>query len=371
MADVQVQKWQTKLDGLENLFRATSAMPKPGKGEVLVKISAVSLNYRDTEVIMGLYNHHKTVNSGDIDPLVPCSDMCGTVVAIGDDNDNDALLWAVGDRVLSTFNQAHLTGQIKAPIMASGLGLPLEGVLQTHRVFPATGLVRAPSHMSDEEAACLPIAAVTAWMAINQFRPLGAPGGRGETVLLQGTGGVSVSGLQIAKAAGATSMFFWSRLSALFFSPCDPLKQLHRVSADSPSHHHVLLGRQARKGQGPRRRPRHQLPHDARLAGPGHGADGRGGRRRDPRDGRRADAAQVDEAGDRTNVNLLALARNVTLKGILNGPRDRFEEMVRFYEAHAIRPVVDRVFGFAEGREALQYLFSGSHFGKVVVKVDV
>lgn len=82
-------------------------------------------------------------------------------------------------------------------------------------------------------------------------------------------------------------------------------------------------------------------------------------------------SGKQDEAGDRTNVNLLALARNVTLKGILNGPRDRFEEMVRFYEAHAIRPVVDRVFGFAEGREALQYLFSGSHFGKVVVKVDV
>ncbi|CRK42128.1 hypothetical protein BN1723_005286 [Verticillium longisporum] len=149
MADVQVQKWQTKLDGLENLSRATGAMPKPGKGEVLVKISAVSLNYRDTEVIMGLYNHHKTVNSGDMDPLVPCSDMCGTVVAVGDDNDNDAPLWAVGDRVLSTFNQAHLTGQIKAPIMASGLGLPLEGtnlrsnVMKTDGRTPFPGLYAA------------------------------------------------------------------------------------------------------------------------------------------------------------------------------------------------------------------------------------
>lgn len=150
---------------------------------------------------MGLYNHHKTVNSGDIEHLVPCSDMCGVVVTVG-----EGAQWTVGDRVLSTFNQAHLTGKIKAPMMASGLGLPLEGVLQTHRVFPSTGLVKAPAHMSDEEAACLPIAAVTAWMSINQFRPLGQSGGKGETVLFQGTGGVSVSGLQIAHAAGAKSV---------------------------------------------------------------------------------------------------------------------------------------------------------------------
>lgn len=82
-------------------------------------------------------------------------------------------------------------------------------------------------------------------------------------------------------------------------------------------------------------------------------------------------SGKQDDPGDRTNVNLLALARNVTLKGILNGPRDRFEEMIRFYEEHEIHPVVDRVFGFEEAKEALEYLFSGSHFGKVVVKVDV
>ena len=80
-------------------------------------------------------------------------------------------------------------------------------------------------------------------------------------------------------------------------------------------------------------------------------------------------SGKQDEAGDRTNVNVLALSRNVTLKGVFNGPRDRFQEMVAFVEEHQIHPVVDRVFGFEEGREALQYLFSGKHFGKVVVKV--
>lgn len=152
---------------------------------------------------MGLYNHHKSVEATSL--LVPCSDMCGIVIAIG--KGTQASPWSVGDRVLSTFNQTHLTGQISAKEMAFGLGLPLEGVLQTHRVFPTTGLVRAPAYLNDEEASALPIAAVTAWMSINGMRPIGHPGGEDETVLLQGTGGVSISGLQIAHAVGATSEY--------------------------------------------------------------------------------------------------------------------------------------------------------------------
>lgn len=218
MADT-VQQWHTRQDGLENLQRASAPMPTPGKGEVLVKIKAVSLNYRDTEgrsacttaqkqhsdaqlVAMGLYGHHKFIKAGESEPLVPCSDMCGVVVSAG-----EGAAWKVGDRVLSTFNQGHLTGPVDGKTAATGLGLPLEGVLQTHRVFPSEGLVKAPAYMSDEEAACLPIAAVTAWMSLNQFRPLGKPGGKGETVLLQGTGGVSIMGLLLAHAAGATSTF--------------------------------------------------------------------------------------------------------------------------------------------------------------------
>lgn len=149
---------------------------------------------------MGLYGHHRSLPSRT-SALVPCSDMCGVVVAVG--SGPHTVAWKVGDRVLSTFNQSHLTGQIKAADLSSGLGKPLDGVLQTYRVFPSTGLVRCPEYLSDEEGACLPIAAVTAWMSLNGFRELGKPGGEGETVLLQGTGGVAVSGLQIAKASGA------------------------------------------------------------------------------------------------------------------------------------------------------------------------
>lgn len=80
-------------------------------------------------------------------------------------------------------------------------------------------------------------------------------------------------------------------------------------------------------------------------------------------------SGKQDDAGDRTNINVLALSRTVTLKGIINGPKDRFEEMLRFYEQHKIHPVIDRVFRFEEGRDAFTYLEGGSHFGKVVIKV--
>jgi len=218
------KRWVTLQDGLDNLKLEDAPPPPstPGADEVLVEIKAVSLNYRDTEgnhpplsisntkfrsdtnslqVAMGAYNHHSSMPASQ-PALVPCSDACGIVVSVGPDLE---VPWKVGDRVLSTFNQSHLTGQIRAADMASGLGKPLDGVLQSYRVFPSRGLVRCPDYLSDEEGACLPIAAVTAWMAVNGFRPLGRPGGRGETVLLLGTGGVAVAGLQIAKAAGARS----------------------------------------------------------------------------------------------------------------------------------------------------------------------
>jgi NADPH:quinone reductase-like Zn-dependent oxidoreductase len=131
--------------------------------------------------------------------------MCGVIEAVGSDL---TVPWKVGDRVMSIFNQTHLTGQVKAADMAGGLGKPLEGVLQTYRVFPTTGLVKTPKYLSDIEASCLPIAAVTAWMSINGMRPMGQGVGKGETVLLQGTGGVAISGLLIAKAAGAKGMSF-------------------------------------------------------------------------------------------------------------------------------------------------------------------
>ena len=195
-----IKQWMTSQNGLDNLTLTSASLPSPSPSEVLVKISAVSVNYRDTEVIMGLYNHHSTTG-GPVPTIVPCSDMCGAIVS------SNSSKWKAGDRVLSIFNQTHLTGQVKAENMKSGLGLPLPGVLAEYRTFPDYGLVKVPAYLSAEEASTLPIAGMTAWMAINGMRPRGQPGGNGEKVLIQGTGGVAINGLQIAKASGAEGMF--------------------------------------------------------------------------------------------------------------------------------------------------------------------
>lgn len=159
---------------------------------------------------------------------MPCSDMCGVVTKLGP----GVTKWAVGDRVLSTFLPDHQTGQVTEKELSRSLGLPQDGVLASHRVFADHGLVKAPGFMSDEEAATLPIASVTAWMSINGMRPMGQSGGKDEFVLLQGTGGVAIAGLQIAKAAGAKGMS-WLRLQCLHYSS---------ASTDIYSYHHLLVG---------------------------------------------------------------------------------------------------------------------------------
>ncbi|KAJ5179095.1 Polyketide synthase enoylreductase [Penicillium capsulatum] len=351
---MSVHQWITPLKGLESLRQTEGPMPAPKQGEVLVKIHAVSLNYRDVEVTKGEYKHHKAADQEAT--IVPCSDMCGTVTQAGP----GVTQWAIGDRVLSTFMPEHQTGQVTDKELAGSLGLPLNGVLATYRAFPAHGLVRAPGYMSDEEACTLPIAAVTAWMSINGMRPLGQSGGKDEYILVQGTGGVAISGLQIGKAAGA---------KVIITSSSDTkLEEAKKLGADFTVNYRTTPGWES----------------EVMRATDNHGADiiletGGAQTLRKSFDciafGGLIDcigyvSGKVDAEDDRVNVNLLTLRRTVTLKGIINGPKDRFEEMVRFYEAHQIHPVVNRVFSFAESKEALRFLESGSHFGKVVIKVQ-
>lgn len=136
--------------------------------------------------------------------------MVGTVVKLGSrGSDAKASEWVEGDRVMAIFNLTHVTEQITDEHLPSGLGLPLPGVLSEYRCFPTYGLVKVPSYLSDEEGSTLPIAAVTAWMALNWMQPIGQPvRGADQVVLLQGTGGVSIAGLQLAKASGLTGK--WS-----------------------------------------------------------------------------------------------------------------------------------------------------------------
>ncbi|KAF2643628.1 NAD(P)-binding protein [Massarina eburnea CBS 473.64] len=363
MAPQKMTQWLTDQDGMDKLRMDETECPVPGEDEVLVEVHAVSLNYRDTEVVMGLYNHHKSVTHPPA--LVPCSDMCGTVVSIGpysntsDPYKNPAFQLKTGDRVISTFAPEHITGQIQEKHLANSLGGPVSGVLTQYRVFPTYAVVKIPDYLSDEQASCLPIAAMTAWMSLNCMRPKGETMGAGETILCQGTGGVSIAGLQIASAAGATAIVTSSsdskleRAKALGASnlinyktspawESDVLKATSDVGADII----FELG-----GAKTLRQSFECIRFGGLIACIGY----LGGK--------------VDEDTDRTNTNLLCLKRNVTMKGIINGPRDKLEEMLKFYEEKQIKPVVDKVFKFEEGKEALQYLFSGGHFGKVVVRV--
>lgn len=155
-------------------------------------------------VCIGDYDHHDSISSPS--SVVPCSDMVGTVVKLGRPSSASGdSRWKEGDRVMAIFNLTHLTGQITDAHLPSGIGLPLPGVLAEYRCFPAGSLVRVPDHLDDEEGSTLPIAAATAWMAMNWMRPIGdSIKGKDSVVLLQGTGGVSIAGLQIAKASGLT-----------------------------------------------------------------------------------------------------------------------------------------------------------------------
>ncbi|KAI8955695.1 oxidoreductase [Xylaria longipes] len=353
-----MKQWVTNHSGLDKLRLVDVPEPSELKeGEVLVKIHSVSLNFRDTEVCMGLYGHHKTINQES--EIVPTSDCCGTVVKLGPGASDLGL--EEGDRVASIFNQTHLAGQIVEEDMTSGLGLPLNGCLTQYRVFPAYGLVKVPQYLTDEEAACLPVASVTAWMSINTLQPIGQPlQGKGKVVLLQGTGGVAIAGLQIAKVLGFTTI--------ITSSSDAKLERARNLGADytinykkEPDWDEVVL--KLTNGRG------------VDIVLECGGAQTLGKSFRCVAFGGLISAigylsGKEDAAGERVNANVLALTRNVTFKGIINGPKDRFEEVLRLYEKEQIQPVIDRTFEFEKADEALKYLFSGAHFGKVVVRVQ-
>ncbi|KAE8146602.1 NAD(P)-binding protein [Aspergillus avenaceus] len=348
-----IQQYVSHFDGIEGLKKVETSIPSPGPYEVLVQIRAVSLNYRDMEVINGEYNHHKAVNQGS--EIIPCSDMSGVVTSVG----GNVSKWKVGDRVLSTFVPDHKTGQLTQEALRSGLGLLEPGVLATYRIFKEDALIKTPDRMSHEEASTLPIASVTAWMALNGLRPLGQNGGKGEYILLQGTGGVSISGLLLAKASGA------------------------KVIITSSSNEKLARAKELGADFGVNYKERPDWENYVMEVTYGHGADiilETGGSETLSKSFACAayggliycigyTSGKIQAAGDQPNVNVMAISRCLTLKGVVNGPTDRFEEMARFAEKHQIRPVICKMFKFEEVKEAFRYMRAGSHFGKIVIQV--
>ena len=323
--------------GIDALQLREKPAPAPGPGQVQVRMRAASLNYRDLLVAEGTYGRNLPL------PLIPISDGAGEVTEIG----AGVTLWQPGDRVAGTFFQDWDAGRITGTVPKSALGGTIDGVLAENVVFRERGLVALPPHLSFEEGATLPCAALTAWHCL-------ASGGIscGDTVLTMGTGGVSVFALQFARAAGA------------------------RVIATTGNEAKAVLLRE--HGAGAVINYRSEPAWEKRvmeLTG-GTGVDivievgGAGTLAQSLKASRMGGHISLIGvlAGQQGEVNPLpAVMKNIRVQGIYVGSREMFETMNRAIALHGIRPVIDRVFPFTEARDAYRYLQSGAHFGKVVI----
>jgi NADPH:quinone reductase-like Zn-dependent oxidoreductase len=324
--------------GFEALRLVDRPEPQPGPGQVLVRIRAASLNYRDLLVVKGQYNPRMPL------PRVPLSDGAGEVVAVGPGVSE----WSAGDRVAGCFFQDWTAGPLSDRAAKSALGGALDGVAAELVAFRERGLVRIPAHLGYEEAATLPCAAVTAWQALIEggLRP-------GESALTLGTGGVSLFALQFAKLAGARVILTSSSdeklaraqqlgadLGINYRSTPEWDRRVREFTAGEGVDHVVELG-----GAG-------TLPLSLRAVRPG---------------GRINLIGVLTGAAGEVNP-LPAVMKGLTVQGIYVGPRSTFEALVRAIEQHGLRPVIDRTFPFAELPEALAHMASGRHFGKIVLE---
>lgn len=325
--------------GIDALAVSDRPEPKPGPGQVVVKVRAVSLNFRDLLVVRGDYSRKLPL------PMTPCSDCAGEVAAAGD----GVTRVKAGDRVAGIFMQTWIDGDVTEAKAKSALGGAIGGVLAESVALHENGLVHIPAHLSFEEAAALPCAAVTAWHALiaeGAVKP-------GDTVLTLGSGGVSLFALQFAKVAGA------------------------RVIATSGSDEKLarLRGLGASEGINYNTTPEwDKRVRELTGAGADHIVEV-GGAATLPKSikavrmgGRISLIGNVTGAGEINPVPILM--KNVRVQGIFVGSREMFEEMNRAIAAHSLRPTVDRVFPFDQAREAMRYMESGAHFGKVCIKVS-
>jgi len=336
-----MKAWQLYDFSLSNLKLAEVEPPSPKSGEILIKVAAVSLNFRDKAIIDGIYQPHLVPK-----PLTPVSDAVGTVVAIG----ADVSRFKIGDRVNSSLYSRWIEGYADRTASAYAYGSPLPGGLAEYMVLNANTAVKAPGYMSDEEAATLPIAALTPWHAMVHLGNLKAH----DTVLVQGTGGVSIFALQIATAIGARVIATSGRAANI-----DRLKQLGAWQTinyrENPDWH--LKALEMTDGNGV-----DQLLDVV-------GGDGLNQSIQATRIG-----GQVHQigflGGQSSNLDLMPLiSRQTTLRGTRVGPASSFEKMNLFLTQHQIHPVIEAVYNFSQVHEAYQHLARGA-FGKIVIRIQ-
>lgn len=333
--------WQIPAFGIDNLQLAEKPVPHPGPNEVLIKVHAVSLNYRDLMITLGKYNPQMHL------PRVPASDGAGEVVAVGE----GVTEIKTGDRVAGIFMQNWLDGPPTPAKHRGALGGDRDGMLSEHVVLPESGVVRVPEHLSWEEAATLPCAGVTAWNAVVHAGNIKA----GDTVVIQGTGGVSIFALQFAKLLGA------------------------RVLGTSGSDEKLARARKLGLDAGVNYKQNSDWAKWVYEQTSGEGADlvvevGGAGTFTQSLQAVRVGGtvAQIGVLSQSNEPLRIApiLHKQVHIQGIYVGSRADFLEMDRAIVQNHLQPVVDEIFGFTELPRALRRMESGAHFGKLVVRVD-
>lgn len=336
-----MRTWLTLGDGIDALREVEREQQRPGATEVVVAMRAVALNYRDLLVINGQAHWKPPV------PRVPVSDGVGVVTAIGP----GVTRVKVGDRVAGIFTPSWLDGELSDETAGPALGgASMDGVLAESRTFDEQAVVRVPDLLTDEEASTLPVAALTAWHALVRRAKVKA----GESVLVQGTGGVSLFATQFAHALGL------------------------RVIATSSSHEKLARARTLGASDTINYRTTPEWETETLRLTNGRGVDHVmevvGG------ENLNRSLRAVRMSGTIAFIGLIAglgapidtyrfVMRNVRIEGIETGSRAMFEEMNAFIAERGLRPVIDRVFPVSEVREALRHLERGAHFGKVVVSM--
>ncbi len=325
--------------GFDDLTLTHADLPACGRGQALVRMRAASLNFRDLSVATGKY-----MMSALPPDLVPLSDGAGEVVEIGE----GVSRVKPGDRVAGTFMQGWLGGEMEPSHGGTALGGAIDGVLAEYVVFDAAGLVTIPEHLSYEQAATLPCAAVTAWNALFGLHPLQP----GQTVLILGTGGVSIFALQFAHAAGA-------RVIATSSSD-EKLARAQALGASDGINYKAVPEWQAKvrdltDGRG--------VDHVVEVGGPGTlqrslGAARQGG------------VVTLIGVLTRGQVDPLAIfGSGAMVRPIYVGSRQMFEAMNRAITLHRIEPVIDRMFPFESAPEAYRALKGATHVGKIVISI--
>ncbi|WP_372827992.1 NAD(P)-dependent alcohol dehydrogenase [Polaromonas sp.] len=323
--------------GMEHLKLSSRPEPVAGPGQVLVRMKASSLNYRDLVVPERGYGSY----TGTL-PLIPVSDGVGVVDAVG----AGVSRVAVGDRVCPTYFQSWTGGEPDLERLTQSLGGPVDGTMTELMCLSEQGVVKVPAHLSDTQAASLPCAALTAWSALTS-----AGGCRlGDRVLVQGCGGVALFALQFAKLLGAHV--------TVITSSEERMDKVKKLGADAVLNYRTVpeWAKATREFTGGRGYDlivelggEKTLPQSLRCIRPG------------------GTIAMIGILSGSTMATSLGhiITRQVRLQGVTVGHRDGFEAMLRAMEQHQVQPIVDRVFEFAELKEAMAYLKSGVQFGKV------